>query len=152
MLWPNIWNWKQPLGLTHWGRVMHIFIGNITIIASDNGLSSGQRQPIIWINAIILLIGPPETNLSEILIVIHTFSLKKMHLKISFAKWRPFCPGLNVLITWFWKHSLMRKEIIELENQPTWNIKFCDNYYFLYAHRRKNACLIKRRGLSFIHF
>ena len=33
--------------LTHWGRVTHIFIGNLTIIGSDNGLSLGQRQAII---------------------------------------------------------------------------------------------------------
>ena len=44
--------------LTHWGRVMHICIGNLTIIGSDNGLSPGRRQAIIWTNAGILLIGP----------------------------------------------------------------------------------------------
>ena len=43
-----------------------------------------------------MLIGPLGTNLSEILSEIHTFSLKKMHLKMSSAKWRPFCLGLNV--------------------------------------------------------
>ena len=31
-------------GLTHWGQVMHICIGNLTIIISDNGLSSCWRQ------------------------------------------------------------------------------------------------------------
>ena len=30
-------------------------------------------------------------------IEIHTFSLKKIHLKMSSGKWRPFCLGLNVL-------------------------------------------------------
>ena len=68
-----------------------------TTIGSDNGLSPGQRQVIIWTNAGILLIGPLGTNLTEILSEIHTFSLKKMHLKISSGKWRPFCLGLNVL-------------------------------------------------------
>ena len=38
------------------------------------------------------------TNFSEISIAIETFSFKKMHLKISSAKWRPFCLGFNVLI------------------------------------------------------
>ena len=33
----------------------------------------------------------------EILIGIQTFPFKKMHLKMSSAKWRPFCLGLNVL-------------------------------------------------------
>ena len=83
--------------LTHWGRVTHICVGNLTIIGSDNGLSPGRRQAIIWTSAGILLIGPLGTNFSEILIGIQTFSFKKMHLKISSAKWRPFCPGLNVL-------------------------------------------------------
>ena len=87
----------RSLVLTHWGRVMHICIGKLTIIGSDNGLSSGRRQAIIWTNAGILLIGPSGTNLSEILIAIQTFSFRKMHLKISSAKWRPFCFGLNAL-------------------------------------------------------
>ena len=59
--------------------------------------SSGRRQAIIWTNAGILLIGPLGTNFNEILIGIQTFSLKKMHLKMSSAKWGPFCLGLNVL-------------------------------------------------------
>ena len=70
---------------------------NDVIIGSDNGLLPDRRQAIIWTNARILLIGPLGTNFSEILIGIETFSFKKMHLKISSAKWRPFCLGLNVL-------------------------------------------------------
>ena len=84
--------------LTHWGRATHICVRKITIIGSDNGLSPGRRQVIIWTNARILLIGPLRTNFREILIGIQTFSFRKMHLKISSAKWRPFCLGLNVLI------------------------------------------------------
>ena len=82
--------------LTHWGRVTHICIGTNTHIGSDNGLSPGWHQVIIWTNARLLLIEPLGTNFSEILIKIHTFSFKKMHLKMS-GKWRPFCLGLNVL-------------------------------------------------------
>ena len=44
--------------LTHWGRVTYICVGNLTIICSDNGLSPGQRQAIIWNNDVKLLIGP----------------------------------------------------------------------------------------------
>ena len=84
--------------LTHWGRVTHIFVSKLTIIGSDNGLSPGRRQAIIWTNAGILLIGPLGTNFNEILIEIHIISFKKMHLKMSSAKWRPFCLGLNVFI------------------------------------------------------
>ena len=83
--------------LTHWGRVMHKCVGNLTIIGSDNGLSPDQHQAIIWTNAGLLLIGPLGTNFSEILMEILTFSFKKMHLKVSCAKRRPFCLGLNVL-------------------------------------------------------
>ena len=63
----------------------------------DNGLSPDRRQAIIWTNAGILLIRPLGTNFSGILIEIHTFSFKKMHLKMSSTKRRPFCLGLNVL-------------------------------------------------------
>ena len=77
----------------------HICVSNVTTIDSDNGLSPCRRQAIIWTNAGILLIGPLGTNFSEILIEIHTFSFKKMHLKMSSGKWPPFCLGLNVLIS-----------------------------------------------------
>ena len=82
---------------THWGRVTHICVGKQTIIGSDNGLSPGRRQAIIWTNAGLLLIGPVGTNFSETSIKIITFSFTKMRLKVSSAKWRPFCLGLNVL-------------------------------------------------------
>ena len=83
--------------LTHWGRMTHICIGNLTIIGSDNGLLSEQRQAIIWTNAGISLIEPLVANFSEISIGIQTFSFKKMNFKMSSVKWRPFCLGLNLL-------------------------------------------------------
>ena len=55
-----LWPWSH---LTHWGRVTHICIGNLTIIGSDNGLSPGRRQVIIWTNAGILSIGPLRNKL-----------------------------------------------------------------------------------------
>ena len=96
-IYDNFHQGKLEFSLTHWGRVTHICVGNLTIIGSDNGLSPGRRQAIIWTNAGISLIGPSGTNFSEILIEILTFSFKKMCLKVSSAKWRPFCLGLNVL-------------------------------------------------------
>ena len=89
--------WLCHSELTHWGRVTHICVGKPTIIGSDNGLSPERRQAIIWTNAGILLIRTLGTNFSEILSEIRAFSFKKMHLKMSFAKWRPFCLGLNWL-------------------------------------------------------
>ena len=44
--------------------------------------------------------GPLGSNFGEIIIEIDTFSFKKMHLKLSSAKWRPFYLGLNVL---YWR-------------------------------------------------
>ena len=60
----------------------NICVSELTIIGSDNGLSPGQRQAIIWNNAGLLLIEPLRTNFSEISIGIQTFSFKKMHLKV----------------------------------------------------------------------
>ena len=48
-------------------------------------------------NADILSIGTLRTNLSEILNEIRAFSFRKIHLKMSSAKWRQFCLILNVL-------------------------------------------------------
>ena len=53
------------LQLTHWGRVTHICVSKLTIIGSDNGLSPGRRQAIIWPNAGMLLSGAAGTNFSE---------------------------------------------------------------------------------------
>ena len=50
--------------LTHWGRVMHISVGKLTIIGSDNGLTPGGRQAIIRTNHGILLIWALGTNFS----------------------------------------------------------------------------------------
>ena len=63
--------------LTHWGRMTHICVSNLTTIGSVNDLSPSRRQAITWTNAGILLIRPLGTNFSEILIKISTFSLKK---------------------------------------------------------------------------
>ena len=89
---------RSRLILTHWSRVTHLCVSDLTTIGSDNDLSPGRRQAIIWTNARILLIGPVGTIFSEILIEIHTFSFKKMYLKMSSAKWCLFHLGLNVLI------------------------------------------------------
>ena len=86
-------------GLTHWGRVTHICVSEIPNIGSDNSLSPGRRQAIIWTNVGIVLIRTLRTNFVEILREIHTFSFKKMHLNMSSGKRWPFCLGLNVLRT-----------------------------------------------------
>ena len=104
--------------LTHWGRVTHICVSKQTIIGSDNGLSPGWRQAIIWTNDGILLIGPLGTNFSEISSEIQTFSFKKMHLNMSSVKWHPFCLGLNVLT-----EQMLTQIYIELEIVDQWSTR-----------------------------
>ena len=86
---------NMHLAVSHWRRVTHICVSKITGIGLHNGLSPGRRQASIWTNTGILSIGPLGMNF--ILIEIRLFSFKKMHLKMSSAKWRLFRLGVNVL-------------------------------------------------------
>ena len=62
--------------LNHLPLVPHIHaLVNWVNMASDNGLSPGRRQAIIWTNALILLI----VNFRENLFDIHTFSSEDLH-------------------------------------------------------------------------
>ena len=72
-------------------------VSKLTNIGSENVVSPGRHQAIIWTNAGILLIEPLGTNFNEMLIEIHAFSFTKIHLKMSSGKWLPFCCSLNVL-------------------------------------------------------
>ena len=88
--------------LTHWGWVTHIWKSNITIIGWDNDLPPGRCQAIIWTNAGIVLTGRLGTNFREMLIKIYIFSIKKMHFRMLFVKYLPFCLCLNVLMLSLW--------------------------------------------------
>ena len=67
------------------------------IIGSDNGFLPDRHQAIAWTND-ILSTGPWRTHFNDILFEIQKFSFKKRNLLTSSAKWRPFCPSLNVLM------------------------------------------------------
>ena len=122
--------------LTHWGRVTHICVGKLIIIGSDNGLSPGQRQAIIWNIAGLLLIEPLGTNFSEISIGIQTFSFKKIHLKMSSGKWRPFCLGLNVLrISVNWSHESITVTIWSQQTKQ-------DTTMYIWVRSRNCGCLV----------
>ena len=69
----------------------HLCISELGWHWSLNGLLPVQRQAITWTNLDLLSIGPSGTN--KIWIEIQNFSFMKMHLKMSSAKWQPFCPG-----------------------------------------------------------
>ena len=91
-------HWRLVIGLAHSGQVMHICVGNLTIIGSDNARSA----PSHYLNQCWNIANwPLGTNFSEILIEINKFSFKQMHL-MSSGKWRPFYLGLNVLILVQW--------------------------------------------------
>ena len=128
--------------LIHWGLVTHICVGNLTIIGPDNGLSPGRRQAIIWTNAGILLIRPLGTNFSELLVEILIFSFKKIHLKVSSAKSRPFCLGLNELICiWksliFWYIYIYKSIWMQLLS-ISWNQKRLSKHFCFYFDINKD--------------
>ena len=120
----------------------YICVNKLTIIGSGNGLSPGQRQAITWTNAGILLNGPLGTNSSEILSEIHTFSFKKMHVKMSSGMWQPFCLGLNVLIPWPLMPSLL-----ELSGYQQQSCSSCRIILFVFIFSHINSA---HKGLS--HF
>ena len=55
---PNVCLFLPKLPLTHWGRVIQIWVSKLNIIGLDNGLSPGRCQDVIWTNAGSLSIGP----------------------------------------------------------------------------------------------
>ena len=128
----------------------HKCVDNLKVIASDNGLAPGRRQATIGTNDGILSIGSSGTNFSDVLIEIHTFSMKKMHLKMSSAKWRPFCPGLNVLRIVIWTIIVLSNDVDRCTNKiNTHENPLCDmpsgNYPAIVRHlcERKLGYYIK---------
>ena len=72
----------------------HIYVSvNWVSIGSVNDMTPKRRQAVTWTNADLLSITSLGTHFSENWIEILISSFKKMRLKISSAKWRPFCPG-----------------------------------------------------------
>ena len=91
--------------LTHWGRVTHICVTELTTIGSDNGLSPGRRQAIIWINAGLLSVGPLGTNFGEVWIEILPFSFKKIHSKMCSAKMAAILSRMGAGMSWMMSGS-----------------------------------------------
>ena len=88
--WKCIWNrvrkmlamlFSGLILLTHWGRMVHICVGNLTIIGSDNGLLPDQCQANIRINGGILWIEPLGTNSVK-------FQSKFMHFHSRKCIWK----------------------------------------------------------------
>ena len=88
----GIIKYHQFYPLTHWGRLAHIWVSNLNIIGSDNGLLPGQCQALIWTNTGIFRNIPQRNFNINSNILIH-----EKPLIVSSAKWWPFCLGLSVL-------------------------------------------------------
>ena len=136
----------------------HICIINLTIIASDNGLSPGRRQAIICTNERILLIEPLGTKFSEILLKVHTFSFKKMHLKmasiLSRPQWVNQSHGVcyKAVTSKLWQLQYQVKFVLKLENPHSynqtdmkWNPRLRDVYLIQIVHVEtdKEGCHFK---------
>ena len=90
---------------SHSGRMTHKCVGQQTTIGSDNGLSPGWHQAIIWTNAKIL-IGPLGINFCEILIKIHFHSIKCIWKCCQEIGSHFILASMCLPIQW-WPHSLM---------------------------------------------
>ena len=121
----------------------HICVSKLTIIGSDNGLSPGRRQAIIWTNAGILLIGILWTSFSEI----HTFSYKKMHLKMSVI-WQAFCLSLGALSVKEIIHSALYR-INTIRHEQNGLRLFSTDNFFSYCFIRVN---LKINTNTFLHW
>ena len=82
----NIIPWRQIICI----EAECMCIGNLIIIGLDNDLSPSRRQAIIWTSAGLFIISWTLGN-SEISTEMLASSFKKMRLKASSAKQRPFC-------------------------------------------------------------
>ena len=106
----NVWIWQINIHITltfcvfryastHWGRVTHICFRKLTDIGSDNGLSPGWCQAIIWTKAGILLIRTLGTNFSETFSEIHPF-INIWFIRIVWSDWGN-CVLLNIAELWY---------------------------------------------------
>ena len=75
-----------------------MIVSKLTIIGSDNGLSPGRRQAIIWTNEYWNIVNWALRNKRQWSLNRNGYIfVKNMHLKTSSGKWRPICLSLNVL-------------------------------------------------------
>ena len=103
--------------LTHWGWVTHICVSKLTIIGSDNGLSPGRHQAIIWTNAGILLIGPLGTNFNRnSYIFIQENPFETVVWKMAAILSRPQC--VNMATDWLTALLNTRKNSTRDFNSP----------------------------------
>ena len=83
--------------LLHFNLVLYYMALNIVVTTcSGEGLLSVRRQAITGTNVDLLSIKPEWGYFNKIPLKFKSF--KKIHLKVSTAKCRPFCTGFNAVI------------------------------------------------------
>ena len=107
--------------------------GKLNSIGSDNVQATSHYRNHSW----NVLFGRLRTNFNGILIEIIIFSLMKIRLKMSSAKCRPFCLGLNVF-TWHVAASFC------LSSTPP-----CGSQTIHNMHYARQATLITLKNRSF---
>ena len=120
--------------LTHLPLVPPVF--NRVSIGSGNGLLPVWRQATTWTNTSLLSIEPLGINFSAIRVAIKIFLLIKIHLKVSSAKWRPFCPGRDELsnrtsagLVMIKFQSLLCYHLIQHRIWALFELKACTNLF-----------------------
>ena len=129
-------------------------------IGSDNGLSPVRRQANISTNTDLLSIRPLGTNFSEILIKIQNYSFTKLHLKLSSAKWQPFCPGVNALRRVSDGYPILLQTQVMFEHANVWvsdlfsltqqNSRRCADDIFKCFFMNEKSCILIRNSQKFV--
>ena len=84
----------NPLTTPHPSPLCRIYASvNWVTNGSDNGLSPTRRQAIIQTNAVLVSIGPSETNISEFVIKIQTFHSRECIWKCRLGNGGHFSRG-----------------------------------------------------------
>ena len=102
---------------SYWDRVTYMCVGKLAIIGLGNGLSPVRSQSIIRTSVGILLVRLLRTTFTKILIRMKKI-FKKMHLKMSLRKWRPFCIGFILLMSVKWPQNLRVNKLHEIFINP----------------------------------
>ena len=94
----DMWYHNMMLLLTQWGWVMNICISKLTISGSDNGLSPGRGQAIIWKNAGILLIGNKlHWNLNSYIFIKENAFENVVSKMAAILSWLPCVNNLHLI-------------------------------------------------------
>ena len=170
---PNYWTFDQlPVRLKvlklnsenfEWKKNKHIFFQENAFNSLKLGdtishkLGQWSRSSLVLVNACYLFKvkpSPEPIKLSVTIIIfnenlfeIQTFSFKKMSLKLSSAKYQPFCIGLNVLtatISHFFGFVLSRSsmlltphDIVCSTSQPTLHHKLWNSLQMIAVYRSR---------------